>query len=52
VSGFMQVGKEREIVALQGRETSSFPASACPEEEEDPRCHSKRHRFGFFFFSE
>jgi len=49
VSGFMQVGKEREIMALQGRETSSSPAFACQEEEEEPPCRSKRHHFGFFF---
>jgi len=28
--------KEREIVALQGRESSSSPASTCSKEEEDP----------------
>jgi len=34
VLGFGQVGGgERKRVALQGRETSSFPASACPGED-------------------
>jgi hypothetical protein len=41
-------GVEREGLALQGRETSSSPASACLGEEEDLRCHSKQHRFDLF----
>jgi len=36
----------------QGRKASSSPAYACPGEEEDLRCRSKRHRFGFFFGNE
>jgi len=41
------LASRRVRVALQGRETSSSPASAYIGEEEDPQCHSKRHRIGF-----
>ena len=43
--GFVQVG--REIVALQGRETSSSPVSACPGEKE-AQCRPNQHCFVFF----
>jgi len=46
VSGFVQVG--REIMVLQGRESSSSLASTCPGEKEGTLCRSKRHRFDFF----
>jgi hypothetical protein len=36
-------------VVLQGRESSSSPASTCPGEKEDPQCRFERHRFDFFF---
>jgi hypothetical protein len=44
------LASRRVRVALQGRETSSSPASAYIGEEEDPQCHSKRHRIGFCLF--
>jgi len=33
----------------RGKKSSSSPPSACAGEEEDPQCHSKRHRLGLFF---
>jgi hypothetical protein len=35
------------MVALQGRETSSTPVSACPGEKK-AQCRTKRHCFVFF----
>jgi hypothetical protein len=34
----------------QGKEIFFFPYLACPGEEEDPQCRSKRHHLGLFFF--
>ena len=41
----------REIVALQGRETSSTPVSTCLREK-GAQCHPKRHCFVFFYVHE
>jgi hypothetical protein len=43
------LGKLGGRMALQGRKTSSSPASACPGEEE-AQCRSKQHYFVLFYF--
>jgi hypothetical protein len=42
---------ERGKEALHGRFSPSFPAYACPKEEGDVQCHSKRHRFPLSFLT-
>jgi len=42
---------ERGKEALHGRKSPSFLTCACPKEEGDVQCHSKRHRFPLSFNS-
>jgi hypothetical protein len=49
VGVFLMFRRERERREV-GEKIFFFPCLARPGEEEDPQCHSKRHRLGLSIF--